>query len=410
MAADEPIALFELARPMLESAPEAEIETLETRLPDDLELQRDRLKKLRRQLADCEAALDDLRRQLSEQSARAQELQRQVGERETALAELGRQHSEQEVRAQDLGRQIESLEGPPRSPDLDYVRSQLVDQLKQTDDLVQYIANYQATLVDLRATTLEQTVTVEGLKRLVASYEDSILGLEAAIEEAVQIDAMERDLFDGHPLTNLARSFWRDAWWPELQSIRRISMLHPETLYILRCCAARVRHAVIEVGPYIGGSTIALGRGIQLSGAGPLVSVEMGGSHPTKDLPTDDIITDLKRNVETYGLTGLVHIMEGFTTDPKIDAAVNRILAGRPIDLLFLDADGNVERDFEFYRARLNRGAILVFDDYLYFDPVIGAPEKQTMVKAWVDASVASGLVENLGVYRWGSWVGRYRG
>jgi predicted O-methyltransferase YrrM len=392
-AAEEPLPLSELARPMQQDFLEADAEALEASLPNDIEPQHNRLDKLRGELAEYETALANLRRQLTEQSVRAQDLQRQVGERETTLAALGRQRREQEARAQDLRRQIEEPQGVLDVLILNFVRRwQLVKQMKQTDDLVRYIAD------------------VEGLTRLVAGYEVTMLDLQRKIEESAQIVAMEHDLFDGHPLTKLARSFWRDPWWPELQSIRRISMLHPETLYILRCCAARVKNAVVEVGPYIGGSTIALGRGLQLGGAGPLVSVEIGGSHPTKSVPTDDIITDLKRNVEAYGLAGVVHIMEGFTTDPKIDAAVNRILAGRTIDLLCLDADGNVERDFEFYRGRLNRGAILVFDDYLYFDPVIGAPEKQTMVKAWVDASVASGRVENLGVYRWGSWVGRYWG
>ena len=106
-------------------------------------------------------------------------------------------------------------------------------------------------------------------------------------------------------------------------------------------------------------------------------------------------------NVEAYGLSEVVHIIEGFTTDAAVDAAVNRILDGRTIGLLFLDADGNVERDFEFYRGRLSRGSILVTEQ---------APEKQTTIKAWVDQAVASGFVENLGLYRWGTWVGRYWG
>ena len=76
-----------------------------------------------------------------------------------------------------------------------------------------------------------------------------------------------------------------------------------------------------------------------------------------------------------------MHIIEGFTTDAAVDAAVNRILDGRTIGLLFLDADGNVERDFEFYRGRLSRGSILVYDDYITDQ----APEKQTTIKAWVD-------------------------
>ena len=93
-----------------------------------------------------------------------------------------------------------------------------------------------------------------------------------------------------------------------------------------------------------------------MGGGGPLISVEMGGSYPSHAVPTNDIIADLKSNVEAYGLTSVVHIIEGFTTDAAVDAAVNRILDGRTIGLLFLDADGNVERDFEFYRGRLSRG------------------------------------------------------
>jgi predicted O-methyltransferase YrrM len=123
-------------------------------------------------------------------------------------------------------------------------------------------------------------------------------------------------------------------------------------------------------------------------------------------VPTDDIITDLKRNVEAYGLAEVVHIMEGFTTDPAIDAAVNRVLNGRPIDLLFLDADGNVERDFELYRGRLNRGAILVFDDYSQKVRQRSRPPSRRRSTP----PSASALVDNLGVYRWGTWVGRYWG
>jgi predicted O-methyltransferase YrrM len=263
---------------------------------------------------------------------------------------------------------------------------------------------------DLVGQITEREADVEGRSGLVATTEDVVSDLRGEIEKVRQLDAIERSLFDGQPLTNLARSYWRDPWWPELRMIRRISMLHPETLYLLRHFAGRIKNPAVEVGPYIGGSTIAIGRGLQLSGGGPLISVEMGGSHPTKDVPTQDIFTDLKRNLQAYGLTGLVHIMQGFSTDPKVDAMVNRILDGRPIDLLFLDADGNVGRDFEHYRRRLSRDAILVYDDYVRWELGAGAPEKQTTIKAWVDASVASGLVEDFGVYRWGAWVGRYRG
>jgi len=253
------------------------------------------------------------------------------------------------------------------------------------------VSNIDAVIRTLEDEQAGQFSRIEGLARLIAE------------QEAI---AVRDKVFEEQPLVRLARSYRRDSWWPELESVRSISMLHFETLYLLRSFAARTNDAIIEVGPYIGGSTIALGRGLQMGGGGPLISVEMGGAYPSHAVPTNDIITDLKRNVEAYGLTGVVHIIEGFTTDAAVEAAVNRILDGRRIGVLFLDADGNVERDFELYRGRLSRGSILVFDDYLTQE----APEKQTTTKAWVDQAVASGFVENLGVYRWGTWVGRYWG
>ena len=274
------------------------------------------------------------------------------------------------------------------------------------------IVESESLLRDLADERVQQSSRIEHLTGLTAEQEAMVafIGRELA-QQPARIEELKRELvpderFEGQPLVRLARSYRRDPWWPELQSLRSISMLHFETLYLLRSLAMRTTDAVVEVGPYIGGSTIALGRGLQMGGGGPLISIEMGGSYPNHAVPTNDIIADLKRNVEAHGLTGLAHIMEGFSTDPAIDAAVDRILAGKPIGLLFLDADGDVARDFELYRSRLSRGSILIFDDFISEH----APEKQTTIKIWVDQAVASGLVENLGVYRWGTWVGRYWG
>jgi predicted O-methyltransferase YrrM len=282
-------------------------------------------------------------------------------------------------------------------------------ELQRARDAVSDIG---ALLLDLQDERARQASRVGGITRFVAEQEAVVAEAKREIKqqshyvEELMRKPISEQRFEHHPLVRLARSYRRDDWWPELQSLRKISMLHFETLYLLRALAARTKDAIVEVGPYIGGSTIALGRGIQIGGGGPLISVEMGGSYASHAVPTNDIVADLKGNVERYGLTGIVHIMEGFTTDPPIDAAVDRVLAGRKIGLLFLDADGNVERDFELYRARLSRGSILVYDDY--FSEY--APEKQTPIKTWVDQAVASGVVEDLGLYRWGTWVGRYWG
>jgi predicted O-methyltransferase YrrM len=393
----QPLSSEELARPFALDLPAADIDEDIAALPE--------------LIADHETRLQDLKRQLSEQKERATDLERQYAEAAAELIVRQQQLCAHEHRAAalgDLAQRKLRLEATGRAV-LKTVAKNLRGYLLtrgalqwQDETLAVQVGNdlrkaleavseIEAVLRNLQDERLGQSSRIDGLTRLIAEQE-TIVARDQHFEE--------------QPLVRLARSYRRDPWWPELQSLRRISMLHYETLYLLRSLAARTKDAIVEVGPYIGGSTIALGRGLQTGRGGPLISVEMGGSYPNHAVPTEDIIADLKSNVEAYGLTEIVHILEGFTTEATIDAAVNRILDGRKIGLLFLDADGNVERDFELYRARLSRGSILVYDDYLSEQ----APEKQTTIKAWVDQAVASGFVENLGLYRWGTWVGRYWG
>jgi predicted O-methyltransferase YrrM len=450
----QPLSLEELARPLVLDLPD--VDEHATALREHIVGQQARLRDIERQYAEAEAALVDLRRQLSEQEGRATDLEREYVEAEVELVNRRRQLFEQEGRAADLERQYTEAEAElvarrrqlseqqRRAGHLGRLAEAMVrlarfllrlaltklgalrtrtafswqreEQMVKLQMVREAVFDIKAVLRNLQDERMKQASRIDGLTRLIAEQEMIVPALRREIaqqrdriEELTREGVRERirdQHFEEQPLVRLARSYRRDPWWPELQSLLKISMLHSETLYLLRSLAARTKDAIIEVGPYIGGSTIALGRGLQMGGGGPLISVEIGGSYPSHAVPTNDIITDLKNNVEAYGLTGLVHIIEGFTTDAAVDAAVNRILDGRMIGLLFLDADGNVERDFELYRGRLSRGSILVYDDYLTEQ----APEKQTMIKAWVDQAVASGLVESLGLYRWGTWVGRYWG
>ncbi len=421
--ARKPLSLEELARPFVSDLPDVDEHAIELR--EHIVGQQGRLRDIERQYAEAEAALVDLRRQLSEQEGRAADLERQYTEAEAELVNRRRQLSNQEGRAGHLERWAGArvrlalvLLKLALKNCLAYFRTgrafgwQREDQKVKLRMVREAIFDIEAVLRNLEDERMEQASRIDGLTRLIAEQETVVAAMGAEIaQQRGRIEELMREPvrdqhFEEQPLVRLARSYRRDPWWPELQSLLKISMLHSETLYLLRSLAARTKDAIIEVGPYIGGSTIALGRGLQMGGGGPLISVEMGGSYPSHAVPTNDIIADLKSNVEAYGLTSVVHIIEGFTTDAAVDAAVNRILDGRTIGLLFLDADGNVERDFEFYRSRLSRGSILVYDDYITEQ----APEKQTTIKTWVDQAVALGLVENLGLYRWGTWVGRYWG
>jgi predicted O-methyltransferase YrrM len=415
----QPLSLEELARPLVsDDCPGADVD-------EYVVGQQARLLDIKRQHADAEAELVDRRRQLSEQEGRATDLARQHAEAEADLWKRKQWAACLERLAQFNLRPIVSALVFFRSV-LKSLRQYLqtegsvrrqqatgaIDLLKVENELRNArhaVSDKEAMLRNLEVERARQASRINAITGLIVEQETVLAELER--ENAKQCDYVEglireQHHFEDQPLVRLARSYRRDDWWPELHSLRKISMLHFETLYLLRSLAVRTKDAIVEVGPYIGGSTIALGRGIQMGGGGPLISVEMGGSYPSHALPTNDIITDLKSNVEAYGLTGVVHIMEGFTTDLAVDSAVNRILGRSTIGLLFLDADGNVERDFELYRSRLRLGSILVYDDYLTEQ----APEKQTTIKTWVDQAIASGIVESLGLYRWGTWVGRYWG
>jgi predicted O-methyltransferase YrrM len=401
----QPLSSEELARPL----------ALDLAAPDVDDV------KPREFIVEQESRLQDLKRQLSEQEERAADLDRQHAGAGAELVVRRRQLSKQEQWAAGLERlaqlnfhlvasglvllksalkslRAHLLTGAPFHWQQETLARELRNARDRLRNAREAVSDIEAVLRNLEDERAGQSSRIQGLTRLIVQQ-------RGRIEELMREAARDQH-FEEQPLVRLARSYRRDPWWPELQSLLKISMLHSETLYLLRSLAARTKDAIIEVGPYIGGSTIALGRGLQIGAGGPLISVEMGGSYPSHAVPTNDIITDLKNNVEAYGLTSVVHIIEGFTTDTAVDAAVNRILDGRTIGLLFLDADGNVERDFELYRRRLSRGSILVYDDYLTEQ----APEKQGTIKAWVDQAVASGFVENLGLYRWGTWVGRYWG
>jgi predicted O-methyltransferase YrrM len=403
----QPLSSEELAAPFVPDLPVANEDEDAAELPELIVGQDTRLQDLKRQLSEQEGRAADLDRQYREAGAelivRQQRLCRE-NHRTASLERLAQlrlrlvasglfflKSGLKSLRASLLTRGAFRWQHENLALELQKAREELRNARAAVCDI-------QGVVWNLESERVGQGSRVEDLTRLIA-------------QQLRRIEELKRELvrdqhFEGQPLVRLARSYRRDPWWPELQSLRRISMLHYETLYLLRALAARITDAIVEVGPYIGGSTIALGRGIQIGGGGPLISVEMGGSYPNHAVPTDDIISDLKSNVQAYGLAKSVHILEGFTTEAAIDAAVNRILDGRKIGLLFLDADGNVERDFELYRGRLSRGSILVYDDYLSEQ----APEKQTTIKAWVDQAVASGIAENLGLYRWGTWVGRYWG
>jgi|SRR5580658_76105 predicted O-methyltransferase YrrM len=190
----------------------------------------------------------------------------------------------------------------------------------------------------------------------------------------------------------------------ELSRIRRISMIGEAALAVLRATAALASGAVLEIGPYIGGSTIALARG--LPPEVPLATIEVGGSyrsHPT--LPSGDIIGDLARNLAAHGAAGQVVPIIGRSHDPGLRASVAAWLGGRRIGLFFLDADPFPERNFLHFARYFDANCIVAIDDYHVED----GSAKAGIVQAFVDRMVAAGILRPAGVVHC-TWFGRIDG
>ena len=98
-------------------------------------------------------------------------------------------------------------------------------------------------------------------------------------------------------------------------------------------------------------------------------------------------------------------LLKGASGDPEITSAIREKLGDDQIGLLILDADGEVRRDIDCYRDRLTDGCWTIIDDYAGPASNIKVPA----TKAGVDALVAAGSLEPLGLYGWSTWVGRWR-
>ncbi len=192
------------------------------------------------------------------------------------------------------------------------------------------------------------------------------------------------------------------------RTIIKQSMLHPDVLTSLEHFAASVTGVIVEIGAYVGGATIAMARGVRDSGHDtPIVTIEPGGAHPGHPhLPSTDIGGDLRRNLRSRGLEHYVTVYEGFSSDQGALATVASLLAARgaQVAMLCIDADGQVQRDFDLYLPLCADGCLLSVDDYL----TNGEHTKAEPTQAAVGALLATGRARELGVYGYGTWMGVY--
>ncbi len=186
----------------------------------------------------------------------------------------------------------------------------------------------------------------------------------------------------------------------------RYSMLHLDVLILIYHFAKICSGAILEIGAFVGGATIAAAFGVRDSGQKKkLIAIEPGGSVRHKRLGTRNILRDLERNLVRERVTDFVTLIKGHSFKPETVSAIRRVLDSDQVGLLILDADAAKRRDIDCYRDKFAERAWMVIDDCYGAD----ANEKITPSRADVDALVDAGLLEPLGFYGWSTWVGRWR-
>lgn len=183
---------------------------------------------------------------------------------------------------------------------------------------------------------------------------------------------------------------------------RAASMLHMDVLLLIYHFAKFSPGNILEIGPYIGGSTIAAAFGARESGTRKkIVSIEAGGSLKHFRLSSRNIIKDLKKNLARFGVANDVILINRRSFEAETISEVRQIIGSGEVGLFIFDADNNVRHALDCYGDLLADACWLVVDDY--FGPAKAAP-----IRAQVDALVSDGRLLPFGYYGWGTWVGQW--
>lgn len=137
-----------------------------------------------------------------------------------------------------------------------------------------------------------------------------------------------------------------------------LSVQDYETLYRYAAHEAAAGN-IVEIGPARGASTIALALGAKASGqVSRVISIDTFlHSHATKTWDDMDAnIADLEHNLEAFGCRDIVDVMVAGQEDWDF-------IYRTSISLMFIDADGALDRDFKNYYDHLLPGCWVFIDD-----------------------------------------------
>jgi len=189
----------------------------------------------------------------------------------------------------------------------------------------------------------------------------------------------------------------------QLMKAADYSMLDVDVLILIYHMAKLCEGGILEIGSFLGASTVAAGLGARASGREKkFVSIEPGGRLKDHRLASKDIFKDLTKHVARAGLLDAVTLINASSFDETTIAAVKERFGPGEIGLFVFDADANVRRDLDCYGDRLAPGCWIVIDDY------ISATEKAGPIRAQVDELTGQGRLQPLGFWGWGTWIGRW--
>src|SRR5205814_5076102 len=136
-----------------------------------------------------------------------------------------------------------------------------------------------------------------------------------------------------------------------LEKVGRIaSMLHMDVLLLIYHFAKFGAGNVLEIGPYIGGSTIAAAFGARESGSlKKIISIEIGGRLKHFRIPSRNIIKDLKKNLARFGVLEDVTLINGPSFDEKTSSAVRHTLRSSEVGLFIFDSDDHGRLHLAYY-------------------------------------------------------------
>src|ERR1044072_7457558 len=126
------------------------------------------------------------------------------------------------------------------------------------------------------------------------------------------------------------------------------SMLAEDVLVLICHLAKICDGGILEIGSFLGASTVAAGLGVRASGRSEkFISIEPGGPLKDHKLATKDIFRDLTKHVSRAGLADAVTLLNGSSFDEAVISTVKQRFARGDAGFFIFCVVANVRRDID---------------------------------------------------------------